>query len=141
MPSTRGKQKTLPSINAQNQPKPKDNQYVVGNWKSTNKKKNIYYSYLLQFAIACADKSHSVATVVISCHRGHAIIFVDEERDALNGAGSSQGLVEVLATEVVIYLQRLEDRRKDYNQTRGIINIILQYSLYALLDFWGRCRY
>lgn len=65
------------------------------------KKRN---SYLLQFAIACANKSHGVAAVVICRHRGHAIIFVDKEGGALDGAGSTQRLVEVLAAEVIVYL-------------------------------------
>lgn len=81
------------------------------------KKKND--SYLLHFAIPRANKRHGVAAVVVRRHRGHAIVFVDEERGALDGAGSPQRLVEVLAAEVIVYLQRLEEGRKDNSQTRG----------------------
>lgn len=60
--------------------------------KAGNIKKKIQYpeanAYLLQFAVACADKSHRVAAIVIRRHRGHAVVFVDKERDSLDGAGS-----------------------------------------------------
>lgn len=71
-------------------------------WHEDNK------SYLLQFASARANEGHSVAAVVVCRHWGHAVVFVDEEGGALNGAGSPQGLVEVLAAEVIVYLQRLQ---------------------------------
>lgn len=80
-------------------------------------------SYLFQFAISRANKSHGVAAVVVRRHWGHAIIFVDEEGGALNGAGSPQRLVEVLTTEIIVYLQRLEGRRKNNNHTRGNKNV------------------
>lgn len=64
-------------------------------------------TYLLQFAIARAYKSHGVAAVVIRRHWGHAIVFVDKKRDTFNSTGSPQRLVEVLTTEVIIDLQRL----------------------------------
>lgn len=47
------------------------------------------HSYLLKFAISRSHKSHSVAAVIIRRHRGHAIIFIYEERDPFNGAGPS----------------------------------------------------
>lgn len=79
------------------------------NIKAESQHKNTHtHSYLLQFAIAGANKRHGVAMVVIRRHRGHAIVLVDEERDTLNGAGPPQRLVEVLATEVIVDLQRLE---------------------------------
>ena len=89
------------------------------------------HSYLLQFAIPCANKSHGVATVVVCRHRGHAIIFVDEERDALDGAGSPQRLVEVLAAEVIVYLKRLEEGEKKQKWFRNQfcdLGCLLMYS-------------
>lgn len=76
-------------------------------------------SYLLQFAIPCANKSHGVTTVVVSRHRGHSIIFVDEERDALDCAGSPQRLVEVLAAEIIVYLQWLEEGEREKKRFRN----------------------
>lgn len=64
-------------------------------------------SYLLQFAVPRADKRHRVAAVVVRRHRGHPVVFVDEEGGAFDGAGAPQWLIEVLAAEVVVYLQRL----------------------------------
>ena len=66
--------------------------------------------------------------VIVRCYGGHAIIFVDEEGDALDGAGSPQRLVEVLTAEVIVYLQWLEEGRKDNCQTRQFTAIRLFFN-------------
>lgn len=67
-------------------------------------------SYLLHAPAAGTGKSHRVASVIVGRHRCHAIVLVHVEGDALDGAGATERLVEVLAAEVVIYLQRLGRR-------------------------------
>lgn len=74
--------------------------------------------YLLELSITRAHKRHGVASVVVRRHRGHAILLVYVERNALNGAGPPQRLVEVLTAEVVVDLQRLEgggEQKKNFN--------------------------
>ena len=83
--------------------------------------------YLLHFAIACANKGHSVATVIVGGHWGHAIVLIDEEWGTLDGAGPTKRLVEVLATEVVINLKRLVKRKKEVFRNRKT-NLSVNYT-------------
>lgn len=93
------------------------NQDIRTTWEPhIQEKRN--HSYLLEFAISRSHKRHGVAAVIVSRHRRHAIVFIYEEGDAFNGAGPTQGLVEVLTAEVIIYLQWLEERRTENNQTK-----------------------
>lgn len=62
---------------------------------------------LADAAAARAGKHHSAAPVVVGGHSGQAIILVHEEGSALDRDRAPQGLVEVLATEIVIDLQGL----------------------------------
>lgn len=81
-------------------------------------------AYLLHASAAGASERHSVPTVVIGCHRGHAVILVHVKWDALDGAGAPERLIEVLAAEVIIYLQRLVyqgDRKKEKRLMSSLI--------------------
>lgn len=84
-------------------------------------------AYLLNTSAACAGEGHSVAAVFIGCHRRHTIVLVHEQRETLDGAGPPQGLVEVLPTEVIVYLEWLHrggglerdrDRKRDKESER-----------------------
>lgn len=72
----------------------------MNEWSGSN-------SYLPHPPATGAGKDHSVATVIVGCHRTHAFLPVYEEGDALDGAGAPQGLVEVVPAEVVIDAQGL----------------------------------
>lgn len=64
-------------------------------------------AYLLYASAASAGKCHGVSSVVVRRHRGHAVIFVHVKWKSFDGFCTSERLVEVLAAEVVVYLQRL----------------------------------
>lgn len=64
-------------------------------------------AYLLYVSAASAGKCHGVSSVVVRRHRGHAVIFVHVKRKSFDGFCTSERLVEVLAAEIVIYLQGL----------------------------------
>lgn len=75
------------------------------------------FAYLLDASTASARESHRVPSIVIGSNRGHAVVFVHVKRDALNGGRAPQGLVEVLAAKVIVYLQRLWKGIKVENYT------------------------
>lgn len=79
----------------------------------------LHKAYLLHASAAGASERHSVPTVVIGGHRGHAVILVHVKWDALDGAGAPERLIEVLAAEVIIYLQRLVYRGGRERKRRG----------------------
>lgn len=45
-------------------------------------------SYLPHTPVAGASECHSVATIVVGCHGGHAIVLVHIQRDAFYGSGA-----------------------------------------------------
>lgn len=61
-------------------------------------------SYLFQAAGARSREHYGVAAVVVRRHRGHSVILIYEQWNALDGAGATQRLVEVLPAEIVVNL-------------------------------------
>lgn len=69
-------------------------------------------SYLLQLATLSPHKNHTVAIVNIGGHRGQAVPAGGVQSQSLHRSRASQRLVDVQATEVIIYGDWLEGQER-----------------------------
>lgn len=90
---------------------------------------------LTDVATARASKHHGAAPVVIGGHSSQAIVLVHEQGCALNGDCASQGLVEVLPTEVIIDLQGLQETQ---GERRAVNTFSRAQATPAIRESWRR---